>query len=376
MRFISSALRSLTLFAILLLGVSWGIAGEPGDPDNYQWISPEEHVIQGRISHAVVEGYNRLPGHLQNQLRKPVWDLSTNSAGLYIDFKTTATKIQIRYQVTQRLSMPHMPATGVSGVDLYAYNANDDVWEWASGRYLFKDTITYTYEQLATATPGRTYRLYLPLYNTVSDLEIGIPNSDSLEFYCADQAPVIVYGTSIAQGACASRPGLAWTNILNRKLNQEVVNLGFSGNGRLEEPILKWIAHTPAKYIILDCLPNLGITKYRSEAQVDSLLYNAVLLIRKQQATTPIILTENSSGFDSHILNHSQMRGYERTTNVARKVFSRLKTEGVSDIYLLDNRSLGLDINSTVDYVHPNDLGMMYIAEAYYQLLRSIDSNP
>ena len=53
--------------------------------------------------------------------------------------------------------------------------------------------------------------------------------------YVSDR-PVIVYGTSITQGGCASRPGSCYTNILSRKLNRPLLNYGFSGNGqRCEE---------------------------------------------------------------------------------------------------------------------------------------------
>lgn len=47
--------------------------------------------------------------------------------------------------------------------------------------------------------------------------------------------PIVLYGTSIAQGACASRPGMAWGNIVSRSLEIPLINLGFSGNGKLEK---------------------------------------------------------------------------------------------------------------------------------------------
>mgnify|MGYP002508477446 CR=1 FL=1 len=47
-----------------------------------------------------------------------------------------------------------------------------------------------------------------------------------------------MYGTSILQGGCATRPGMAHTNILQRRLNREGVNLGFSGNARLDPEIM------------------------------------------------------------------------------------------------------------------------------------------
>ncbi len=150
------------------------------------------------------------------------------------------------------------------------------------------------------------------------------------------------------------------------------MNLGFSGNGRLEAPLLELIAGTPAKAIILDCLPNLAITDERSEQQLDSLIYQAVLTIRNKQSETSIILTEHSSGYDPHILNANNNRSFRQSTEVLRQTMRRLKKEGIAHIYLLTNEEIGLDINATVDYVHPNDWGMLRIAEAYKKLLKNL----
>ena len=67
----------------------------------------------------------------------------------------------------------------------------------------------------------------------------------------------MVYGTSIAQGGCATRPGLAWTSILARKLDRTVINLGFSGNGRMEKELVSLLAELNPSIYVLDCLPNL-----------------------------------------------------------------------------------------------------------------------
>src|SRR5690554_7535588 len=133
-------------------------------------------------THAILEGqawpgemedyYDRLPAKARNTVRKEVWDLSKNSAGLQMRFKTNTNCIEIKYVVSGRLQMPHMPATGVSGLDLYAKN-KDNQWIWAAGKYSFGDTIIYKFTDLQSSTStSREYTLYLPLYNSVKWLEI------------------------------------------------------------------------------------------------------------------------------------------------------------------------------------------------------------
>ena len=74
--------------------------------------------------------------------------------------------------------MPHMPATGVSGLDLYV-KANGK-WHWlGNGR-----PVKATEEKVLVSglSPGRReFLLYLPLYNGVREVKVGIPNGSRLE---------------------------------------------------------------------------------------------------------------------------------------------------------------------------------------------------
>lgn len=338
------------------------------------WYNPlEQQAVSGRIAdhQQATTTYHRLPAGLKDVVRPPVWSLGTNAAGLYIDFHTGASAVTVRYKMSGSLNMPHMPTTGVSGLDLYAYDDISKDWKWAYGKYSFGDTTSFTFSKLGNGT-SRTYRLYLPLYNTVEWMQIGVEDGQEVKFVLEKEKPIIVYGTSIAQGACASRPGLAWTNILGRQLKLPVVNLGFSGNGRLEQPILSLIGEVDARVFVLDCIPNLSLNANLSERQLDSLLTNAVSFLRKKHPNTPIILTEHSAGFDDDILNIGSAQEYTASTKVLRAFMDRMKKEKVQQLYLLTNKEMAMDLESTVDYAHPNDLGMMKIAVAYQRLIKKI----
>lgn len=336
---------------------------------SFKRITPE-HVL-GRLNVMQhVDNYGRLPNDIRHIVRTPVWNLGENAAGLYIDFKTDSPSIIVKYKVKGPLNMPHMPTIGVSGVDLYFHNSKTHLWEWAFGNYQFKDTISYTFADLK-ANEG-VFRLYLPLYNSVEFMEIGVQSSSALNFVNDRPKPIVIYGTSIAQGACASRPGMGWTNILGRDFSNEIINLAFSGNGRLEKPILDLIVKQEAAVYILDCLPNLAITSDRSIQQLDSLLISSVEYIRSIRPHTPIVLTEHSSAYTPGFMNINRVSEYNKSTDVGKNSFSKLKKKGVKNIYWLTSKDIGLDINSTVDYAHPNDVGMMKIAKAYQKLLLKI----
>jgi len=316
--------------------------------------------------------YDRLPAKAENDVRKEVWDLSRNAAGLKLVFKTDATDITVRYVVSKKnYAMDHFPATGVSGVDLFATN-NDGTWLWANGSYSFKDTITYTYPGLDLDRDryrnGREFHLYLPLYNTVEWLEIGVPSANSFTFIpVGDEKPVIVYGTSIAQGGCASRAGMAWTNLLERAIYTPVVNLGFSGNGRLEKAVIDLIAENDASIFVLDCLPNLG---GEVEAVV-SKTNDAVQTIRSRHPQTPIILVEHS-GYLENRVNAERVKALRLINAASLKAYEGLKSKGVEHLYYLKSEDIGLDLYDSVDGTHPTDGGMLKHAQAYAKLIQAI----
>lgn len=343
----------------------------------WKWFNPlqaGENVVQGQGWDEALRGtYVRLPQEAKTDVRPAVWELSRNSAGLAVCFYSNAPQIRVRYQVTGGRAMPHMPATGVSGVDLYARGENGEEL-WCAGRYSFGDTISYHFQNLvyrARHGQGYEYCLYLPLYNSVKWLEIGVPEASGFAFVPRrTEKPIVVYGTSIAQGACASRPGMAWTSIVGRRLDRPVVNLGFSGNGKLEKGVLTFIDQVDAAVYVLDCMPNM----YEGD-DPENLLVAAVEQIRSQHPQTPILITEHD-GYANEFTNPQKQEAYQKTNQAARRAFERLKQAGVPAVYYLSHEEIAMDMEAMVDGVHPTDWGMTLYAGAYEQALRRILQEP
>ena len=315
--------------------------------------------------------YNRLPDHAETMVRNRVWSLSRHAAGLSIRFKTTADSIEIDYEVDENHAMDHMPATGVSGVDLYG---KDDLneWLWYRGNSSFDTVITYRYKTENSPKIGREYQVYLPLYNTCKNLRIGIPKGATIEFLPQrEEKPIVVYGTSIAQGACASRPGMAWTNILGRKLDHPVVNLGFSGNGCLEMEVLELMTEIDAKVFALDCLPNLSPNEEHTEEEIKKRLRNSVRYIRNERPDATILLTQHA-GYGDGAVDGARKEVYETLNRWTNAVFSALQREGVKNLYLLSKSEINLLNDAFVDGTHPTDLGMENYARAYAEKLSAL----
>ncbi len=332
-------------------------------------------VLEGQAwPHEVKDFYDRLTARAEKSVRDAVWNLSKNSAGLQMRFQTNASEIIIKYQVTGSLQMPHMPATGVSGIDLYSKTI-DGGWLWAAGRYSFGDTITYHFKNLLPNDQhvnNREYTLYLPLYNSVKWMEITVPKEAMFKpLRVRSDKPIVVYGTSIAQGGCASRPGLAWTNILARKLDRPVINLAFSGNGRLEKEMIDLLSEIDAKMYVLDCLPNLTSPDYYATGELKKRLVESITELQNKKPYIPILLADHD-GYTDGDINPVRKNEYVSTNKVFIQTFDSLVAAGVKNIFRLSKEAINQDIESTVDGTHPNDIGMMHYADAYSKEIKTI----
>ena len=177
------------------------------------------------------------------------------------------------------------------------------------------------------------------------------------------EKPIVVYGTSIAQGGCASRPGMAWTAILGRKAGRPLINLGFSGEGKLEKELIDLLAEIDAKIYVLDCLPNLTGPDSTYE-ETKKRITGSVNELRQKRPGIPILLVEHGSYTDG-LINTKKRASYTDLNNVMKQAFAELKSGGVKNIFLLTMNEINLDIDCTVDGSHPSDLGMLRYADAY-----------
>ncbi len=349
-----------------------------------KWWNPETAsfpVLQGQAWPGETEHfYDRLPLRAKEKVRKPVWGLSKDAAGLALRFRSNASRIVVRYGVSGNLALPHMPATGVSGTDMYAKDSQGR-WMWVRGRWDFRnrDTVVFTFSGIRPNdlyhTMGREYRLYLPLYNHVTWLEIGVSDTTLFEpLPVRPERPIVVYGTSIAQGACASRPGMAWSNLLERSLDRPVINLGFSGNGKLEKELIGLIGEIDARLYILDCLPNMTAPRFTNE-QVRERIIASVTTLQSRHPQTPILLVEHD-GYSDGVVQPEREKSYADINKVMEKTFAELKTMGKKNLFLLTREEIAQNINTMVDGTHSSDAGMLHYARAYEKAIRAILQEP
>ena len=344
-----------------------------------KWFNPQKTdtlCIQQRAwTDEMKNSYDRVPSRMNGVLRSSVYNLSHNSAGLALHFYTNSPVVKVRYKVTWNLNMHHMPSTGVSGIDLYNISKMGE-WTYLSGKYSFGSWVNgemidgvqqpsgaqceYNFKDLNTKQESE-YRLYLPLYNVVSEIEIGVEEGSVFKISpVRREKPIVAYGSSVTQGACASRPGNAWTNMLSRKLDLPIVNLGFSGCGLLDPEFIDLINEIDAAVFILDCNGNLH--RFPREKIIE-LTLDAVRKLRASHPDTPILISD----FPGYSY---EKNGYE-TNSATFQAYNQLCKDDAL-LYYLSCKEQAEPMDGKVDGIHPNDLGMYFIANAYEAKLREI----
>ena len=355
--------RLAILLSVLLLSVT-------ANAQDMIYADASQFPLYGKISDQTNNRYERLPSRLEGVSRDAVWRLGLCSSGLYVRFRSDASTIGVRWESVFNREQDHMTDTGTRGLDLYALVDG----EWcpvAPARPRSKEVNEWTIVK-NMVSQEREYMLYLSLYDGVKSLEIGVNSGAFLKQPAVDspstEKPVVMYGTSILQGGCVSRPGMSYTSIIGRILDREVFNLGFSGNARFDLEIAELMAtvKNPGVFVI-DCIPNSSEELIREKGET------FFRILRDAHPDVPVIFVEDPvfprSAFDTELQAEVTGRNIALT-----ELFRKLKKSGEKKIYYVSSKKmLGNDAEATVDGAHFTDLGSMrYVDNIMLTLKRAL----
>lgn len=317
--------------------------------------------------------YRRMPQDkydLFEKVNKNLNYLGSHPAGAQVRFRTNSKNIFVKARIGYAHDMPNMTAVAQCGFDVYIRRKSES-------KYLFYGISNYDLRQ-TEYTAAVTQRLKgeevyvilnLPLYAPLLHLEIGLDKDASLsEGEVFSGKPFAVYGTSITQGGCVTRPGTCYTNILSRKFNREVFNFGFSANGLGEYEMAELIRDLPELgLVVLDYEANAGST-----GRLEKSLKHFIEIIREKQSAPILIVSRIPFTDDRYDAFCGEVRSRCRSfqCNVAKE----FNAAGNKKVYFLDGYSLfdeGWE-EYTVDFIHPTDIGHIQMAEGMAKVIKDI----
>ena len=339
-------------------GMDWYSADAPGiEFDGLYWHKPGSAFRRIPADASVSPGVDYLAFH---------------TAGVMARFCTDAREIRIRASFPpDECRMGHMTCTGVLGFDLYM---------GPPGAKTFVKTTRFNYSENQynvtifgpeKESAMREFTLHFPLYAHPDKVEIGLTQGAKLQKPAPwkDPRPVVVYGTSIQQGGCATRPGMSHTNIMSRMLNRPFLDLAFSGSGKGEPAIAEIIAgiENPAM-LILD---------YDANAHADGLrntLSNFIDILRKKHPLVPILLVSRLPFAEEFKTKYQYTNERLELTLIHLEELKKRRESGDENIHFLDGMTLyGPEPwECTVDGVHATDLGFSRIAHNMAPVIENI----
>ena len=336
--------------------------------DSYVYHDLSDFPVCGTVVPEARHPYMRLPDSLENKIRKDLFDLGKNTAGMYIRFSSDTEKLKFKWKSVFNLEMNHMTPAGIRGLDLYTLNG-DGEWEWVNSARPTINKLNCTSSVMTgMERKMREYLLFLPLYDGVDSLYVGVDSLAKVErakvnLPVRDKA-IVAYGTSILQGGCANRPGTAHTNILTRMLNREVYNFGFSGNGRLDTEMAEQMASVDAGMYIIDCLPNVTTTTLKEKIEP------FFRILRQKRPDVPVLFVE-SPIFPGMRFNMEENKTITEKNAALKECFKKLKKAGEKEIYYMNGEKI-LDghVEGTVDGYHFTDVGFAIFAKNICPIIR------
>lgn len=303
-------------------------------------------------------GFSRLPERAKALVREPVWDLAQQPAGACLAFCSTTSSLWVRLRVKNTSIMSHMPATGSDGMALYVGSPG----HFRPCSIVRPMPETPQVEQAlfeGMESKNREFRLYLPLYKEVEEIQIGF-SPDSLPTPASPprlEKPMVIYGTSITQGGCSSNPGSDFAAVAARQLNLDLINLGFSGNGQGEPELAELMAEIDAAVYILDYAANT-----QSEAMRQN-LPEFIRILRERRPLSPILLVSQIY-YPRYEFNPVARQEIEAKRDVILDVYIQCRHAGDLNIHFAD----GFDwlpygaSGVQVDGCHPTDHGFALMA--------------
>lgn len=325
---------------------------------------------------------SRIPLALKDSVRHELWDRATCTSGVGFRFATNSRAIAVRYNLLTNMHMMHMADTGIKGTDLYILD-DDGTWQFVNcnrPRRIDSDVRpredSIQSKVYVDKLDGRMheYMIYLPLYDGVRWLEIGVDSTATLTqpqvVSPRSDKKFVFYGTSILQGGCACRPGMVATSIIQRDLNIECVNLGFSGEGKMDACMARAMATIPnvAAYI-LDPVPNC------TKDMCDTLTYGFVKTLRTLRPEVPIFMVEGPmysyAKYSAYYGEYLPQKNHEYHKN-----FLKLRDENPHNLYYIGCDGLwGPNNEGTVDGIHLTDIGFYFYAQKLEPYLKAVLNN-
>ena len=345
------------LIALALIGFVSSASAE-------KWVDARDLAIHGHTQKCEQHPYHRID-HAATNLNKKLATMAEEAAGLYVTFKTNSSFIAASWSIVPHRTRDNMSMIIQRGLDLYI--KQDGEWRYAQSSRITPDPAVTSYKKLLVKRlpkEEKEFMLYLPGWSEVKSLQIGIEEGATIEGTPSPfRHKVVVYGSSITHGACASRAGMTYTAIMSRNLGIDFINFGFAGQCMMQPEFLEILQKCEADAFIFDTFSN------PSAKVIEARLANFVEGITKAHPDKPLIFIQSAIPLETCV-DPGKRAKRELRFGTAARIMKELQKQ-YKDIYLLDVKDV-IGKDGSADNTHPNDLGFSRFVDTYQPKIAKI----
>lgn len=208
-------------------------------PKECDWFDPTKPPfrLNGFAFFETDRDFYRYPKNPPEPLTEGVKGNALGSSSGQIHFSATTSSVSIRVKRRDPIGMTaNTNVMLCAGFDLYA-SKGDGKYSLCGTTNFDTGSLCYEAVLLSSEKPQKLdFILNFPIREKIESVYIGLDKG------VVPEAPppmrtdkrIVFYGGSIVHGYCATRPDMTMPNIISRRRNQEVINLGVSGSGKCE----------------------------------------------------------------------------------------------------------------------------------------------
>jgi len=274
-------------------------------------------------------------------------------AGMAVAFSTNSKSIGVRVVWRKKATDGgNMGAIAARGFDLYIQK--DGQWLWAGNGYP-KNTPGEPHEVELIKDSGSAEKhclVYLPLFSQLESLDIVTDEGSWIE---ADAQPfkgrIAVWGSSYTHGSGAGRCAMTWEAQLARATGYNFINLGFSGNCKLQPYFADALLDAePVDAFVFDAFSN------PSPKEVQERLEPFILRFVKERPGVPLIFLQTLRREKRNFSESYDAREKAKREN-AEKMMQEMVAKYPNVYWINTTNATSPSHEATSDGSHPDSYG-------------------
>ena len=296
----------------------------------------------------------RLPEEVRKKIGSHIEHFGRRCPGARMEFKTNSEKIKVKV-LFETLAFD-IGMSVFSCQSAYVYIGDHTCSRYAGhvyphGCYVEKEATA----EFTKSGELENIQIFFPRNEVIRDILVELDDSAAVlppDPYKTEK-PILFYGSSITEGGCCSKIANAYSSILSRRLDADFYNLGFSGCARGEECMAEYINTIDKCLFVYDYDHNAPDAEHLRKTHEPFFLK-----IREASPSLPVLM-----------LTMPPFAGGEtqERRDIIYATYQNALARGDQNVYFIDGQDYFPPeslVFCTNDNVHPNDLGMFFMANA------------